>query len=142
MGGRIDYACSILSVAAEPIHNKSVQAIAMLSRARSPVLPELATAHEQGLNGFDIYSWNAVFLPKATPPEIVAKMVEGRLRKSLGEITLTGQLFVKDPDVTIEKLLKGARASVTAFERFEVGAGSEKRTDDFGAEVARLATGS
>src|SRR6185437_760463 len=42
------------------------------------------------------------------PPEIVAKMVEGRLRKSLGEITLAGQPFVKDPDVTIEKLLKGA----------------------------------
>jgi len=69
------------------------------------------------------------------PPEIVAKMVEGRLRKSLGEITLTGQPFVKDPDVTIEKLLKGAQAQVVAFERFEVGAGIEKRQDDFVAEV-------
>jgi elongation factor Ts len=69
------------------------------------------------------------------PPQIVAKMVEGRLRKSLGEITLTGQLFVKDPDITIEKLLKAARAEVTAFERFEVGAGIEKKQDDFVAEV-------
>ena len=69
------------------------------------------------------------------PPEIVAKMVEGRLRKSLGEITLTGQAFVKDPDVSIEKLLKGARASVTAFERFEVGVGIEKKQGDFVAEV-------
>jgi elongation factor Ts len=69
------------------------------------------------------------------PPEIVAKMVEGRLRKSLGEITLLGQPFVKDPDVTIEKLLKGAKAEVTAFERFEVGAGIEKKQDDFVAEV-------
>jgi elongation factor Ts len=69
------------------------------------------------------------------PPEIVAKMVEGRLRKSLGEITLTGQPFVKDPDITIEKLLKNAKAEVTAFERFEVGAGIEKRQDDFVAEV-------
>jgi elongation factor Ts len=69
------------------------------------------------------------------PPEIVAKMVEGRLRKSLGEITLLGQAFVKDPDVTIEKLLKGAKAEVTAFERFEVGAGIEKKQDDFVAEV-------
>lgn len=69
------------------------------------------------------------------PPQIVAKMVEGRLRKSLGEITLTGQPFVKDPDVSIEKLLKGARAQVTAFERFEVGAGIEKKQDDFVAEV-------
>jgi elongation factor Ts len=76
------------------------------------------------------------------PPEIVAKMVEGRLRKSLSEITLYGQPFVKDPDVTIEKLVKGAKAEVLAFERFEVGAGIEKKADDFGAEVARLATGS
>jgi elongation factor Ts len=69
------------------------------------------------------------------PPEIVAKMVEGRLRKALGEITLAGQPFVKDPDVTIEKLLKGAKAAVLAFERFEVGAGIEKKQDDFVAEV-------
>src|SRR5215469_1977526 len=69
------------------------------------------------------------------PPEIVAKMVEGRLRKALSEITLAGQPFVKDPDVTIEKLLKGAKAEVTAFERFEVGAGIEKKADDFVADV-------
>ena len=69
------------------------------------------------------------------PPQIVAKMVEGRLRKSLGEITLSGQPFVKDPDQTIEKLLKGAKATVRAFERFEVGAGIEKKQDDFVAEV-------
>ena len=74
MGGRIDYTCSILSVAAQPIRDKSVKAMAMLSRERSPVLPELATAHEQGLKDFDIYSWNAVFLPKASPPEIVGKL--------------------------------------------------------------------
>jgi elongation factor Ts len=69
------------------------------------------------------------------PPEIVAKMVEGRLRKALSEITLAGQPFVKDPDVTIEKLLKAAKAEVVAFERFEVGAGIEKKTDDFVADV-------
>jgi elongation factor Ts len=69
------------------------------------------------------------------PPEIVAKMVEGRLRKVLGEITLTGQPFVKDPDVSVEKLLKSAGAEVLGFERYEVGAGIEKKTDDFVAEV-------
>jgi tripartite-type tricarboxylate transporter receptor subunit TctC len=74
MGGRVDYMCSILSTAAQPIRDKSVKAIAMLSRARSPVMPDLPTAHEQGLKDFDIYSWNAVFLPKATPPEIVGKL--------------------------------------------------------------------
>jgi elongation factor Ts len=75
------------------------------------------------------------------PPEIVTKMVEGRLRKSLSEITLTGQPFVKDPDVTIEKLLKGAKAEVAAFERFEVGAGIEKKQDDFVAEVMAQVSG-
>jgi elongation factor Ts len=69
------------------------------------------------------------------PPEIIAKMVEGRLRKSLNELALTGQPFVKDPDITIEKLLKNAKATVTSFERFEVGAGIEKRQEDFAAEV-------
>jgi elongation factor Ts len=69
------------------------------------------------------------------PPEIVAKMVEGRLRKSLNEITLAGQPFVKDPDQAIEKLLKTAGAQVTAFERFEVGAGIEKPAEDFVGEV-------
>ena len=69
------------------------------------------------------------------PPEIVARMVEGRLRKALGEITLAGQPFVKDLDVTIEKLLKGAKAQVVAFERFEVGAGIEKRPEGTGPAV-------
>jgi elongation factor Ts len=69
------------------------------------------------------------------PAEIVAKMVEGRLRKSLGEITLLGQAFVKDPDQTVEKLLKSAKATVRAFQRFEVGAGIEKKQDDFVGEV-------
>jgi len=69
------------------------------------------------------------------PPEIVARMVEGRLRKALGEITLAGQPFVKDLDVTIEKLLKGAKAEVVAFERFEVGAGIEKKPDGAGPTV-------
>jgi len=76
------------------------------------------------------------------PPEIVAKMVEGRLRKALSELTLTGQPFVKDPDVSIEKLLKGAKAEVLAFERFEVGAGIEKKQDDFVADVMAQVKGS
>lgn len=79
---------------------------------------------------------------KAKPADIVAKMVEGRLRKTLGEITLSGQPFVKDPDVTVEKLLKGGNSKVTAFERFEVGAGIEKKQEDFVAEVMAQVKGS
>jgi elongation factor Ts len=72
---------------------------------------------------------------KGKPPEILAKMVEGRLRKQLAEITLLGQPFVKDPDTTIEKLLKGAGAKVLRYARLEVGAGIEKKKEDFVAEV-------
>jgi elongation factor Ts len=71
------------------------------------------------------------------PPEIVAKMVEGRLRKFLAEITLLGQPFVKDPDITVEKLLKKSGARVVQFVRYEVGAGIEKRQDDFVGEVMK-----
>jgi elongation factor Ts len=69
------------------------------------------------------------------PPEILAKMIEGRLRKYLAEITLVGQPFVKDPDTTVEALLKKSKAAVTRFVRFEVGAGIEKKQDDFVNEV-------
>ena len=69
------------------------------------------------------------------PPEIIAKMVEGRLRKYLAEITLLGQPFVKDPDITVEKLLKKSGAKVVQFVRYEVGAGIEKKQDDFVSEV-------
>ncbi len=69
------------------------------------------------------------------PEEIVAKMVEGRLRKFLAEITLTGQPFVKDPDITVGKLLQQAGASVTRFVRYEVGEGIEKKADNFVEEV-------
>ncbi|MGB8693137.1 MAG: translation elongation factor Ts [Steroidobacteraceae bacterium] len=68
-------------------------------------------------------------------PEIAAKMVEGRLRKSMAEITLLGQPYVKDPDQTVEKLLKTAGARVREFVRYEVGAGIEKKQDNFVAEV-------
>ena len=68
-------------------------------------------------------------------PEIAAKMVEGRLRKSMAEITLLGQPYVKDPDQTVEKLLQTAAARVREFVRYEVGAGIEKKQDNFVAEV-------
>jgi elongation factor Ts len=69
------------------------------------------------------------------PVDIIEKMVQGRLKKHLGEITLLGQPFVKDPDTTVEKLLKAKGAEVAAFARFEVGEGIEKKQEDFAAEV-------
>jgi elongation factor Ts len=72
------------------------------------------------------------------PPEIVAKMVEGRLRKHFEEVTLVGQPFVKDPDKRVRDLLKASGASVKRFLRFEVGEGLDKKRGDFAQEVAAL----
>ena len=69
------------------------------------------------------------------PPEIIEKMVTGRLSKFLREITLAGQPFVKDPDITVGRLLADAGAEVTKFDRYEVGAGIDKRQDNFVEEV-------
>jgi tripartite-type tricarboxylate transporter receptor subunit TctC len=74
VGGRINYVCPITSTAVAQIQGKRVKAIAMLSKERSPVLPDLATANEQGLTGFDAYIWNAIFVPKNTPDAIVKKL--------------------------------------------------------------------
>ena len=70
------------------------------------------------------------------PAEIIEKMVVGRVRKFLEEISLTKQSFVKDPDVTVGELAKKAGAEVVAFVRYEVGEGIEKEEVDFAAEVA------
>lgn len=75
------------------------------------------------------------------PAEIIEKMVVGRIQKFLKEITLLGQPFVKDPDQTVEKLLKGANAKVAGFVRFEVGEGLEKKTENFAEEVMAQAKG-
>jgi elongation factor Ts len=69
------------------------------------------------------------------PENIIEKMIEGRIRKFLGEITLLGQSFVKDPDQTVGKLLEDAGASVVVFHRIELGEGIEKKAENFADEV-------
>jgi len=69
------------------------------------------------------------------PQEIIEKMVAGRIRKFLAEVTLVGQPFVKDPETTVGNLLKRAGAKVVRFVRYEVGEGIEKEEGDFAAEV-------
>ncbi|NCN42984.1 MAG: elongation factor Ts [Piscirickettsiaceae bacterium CG_4_9_14_3_um_filter_43_564] len=73
------------------------------------------------------------------PAEIIEKMIEGRMRKYLQEITLLGQAFVKDPDQSVEKLLKASGASVNNFVRLEVGEGIEIEETNFADEVAAAA---
>jgi len=75
------------------------------------------------------------------PANIIEKMIEGRIRKYLGEITLVGQPFVKDPDQTVGQLLESKGASVAGFVRYEVGEGVEKKSENFAEEVMAQARG-
>ncbi len=75
------------------------------------------------------------------PDNIIEKMIGGRLKKFLGEVSLTGQPFVKDPSTSVGDLLKSNNASATAFVRYEVGEGIEKKEEDFAAEVMAQAKG-
>jgi tripartite-type tricarboxylate transporter receptor subunit TctC len=74
MAGRIDYACLSGTVAIPQIESQAVKALAILTKDRSPSLPALASAHEQGLSNFHASTWYAVFLPKRTPAPIVEKL--------------------------------------------------------------------
>jgi len=80
-------------------------------------------------------------LESGKPADIVEKMLAGRIRKYLAEITLLGQSFVKDPDKTVETLLSDAGAKVNRFVRYEVGEGIEKKVENFADEVMAQVNG-
>ena len=109
--------------------------VAMHVAAVNPAVVAPADMPEEQLQKErEIYTAQAADSGK--PPEIVEKMIEGRIRKYLSENSLTEQAFVKDPDVTVGKLVKAAGASIAGFTRFEVGEGIEVEKVDFAAEVA------
>ncbi len=103
VGGRIDYVCPITSTAIAQIQGKRVKGIAMLSKTRASILPDLPTADEQGLAGFDAYIWNGLFVPKDTPDAIVQKLhdaavaamntpaVDQRIRRMGGALVAPGR---------------------------------------------------
>lgn len=78
-GGRIDFLCEIITTAKPPVDSGSVKALAMLTKQRSPVLPNLPTAVEEGVP-VEAYTWNALFAPKNTPAEIVGKLNEAMVQ--------------------------------------------------------------
>jgi len=92
-------------------------------------MPEDVIAKEK-----EIYTAQALESGKAA--EIVEKMIGGRVKKFLAENSLVEQPFVKDPDLTVGKLVSSAGASVSSFVRFEVGEGIAREEVDFAAEVA------
>ncbi len=75
------------------------------------------------------------------PEQVIEKMIEGRMKKFLAEITLVGQPFALNPDVTVAQAAKEAGAEITGFIRMQVGEGIEKKEEDFAAEVAKAAQG-
>lgn len=82
-----------------------------------------------------------IAMQSGKPREIAEKMVEGRMRKFTGEVSLTGQPFVMDPSQSVGDFLKTSGATVSGFIRFEVGEGIEKVEEDFAAEVAKITGG-
>merc|ERR1712080_58162 len=75
------------------------------------------------------------------PDAVIEKMIVGRMKKFLGEVTLLGQQFVINPDLTVEKAAEEAGATIVGFVRMQVGEGIEKEKEDFAAEVAKAAQG-
>jgi tripartite-type tricarboxylate transporter receptor subunit TctC len=74
IAGRLDYICNYISLAVQAVGTGQVRALAIFARERSPVMPSLPTAAEQGLVGVDAYTWNAIFAPKGTPAAVVARL--------------------------------------------------------------------
>lgn len=101
--GRVDYICDVISGALPLVQSQAVKPIAYLSLKRSSVLPQIATAHEQGLPDFDTSSWHAMFFPAGTPDAIVR-----RLNAALGETLDTA---------TVRERLEALGATPVAAER-------------------------
>ncbi len=74
IAGRIDYFCPVVTIAVPQIESEKVTGVAILTKYRSPVLPELPSAHEQGLIDFAANTWFGIFLPRAAPAPIVQKL--------------------------------------------------------------------
>ncbi|EAR52204.1 elongation factor Ts [Oceanicola granulosus HTCC2516] len=75
------------------------------------------------------------------PEQVIEKMIEGRMKKFMAEVTLLGQQFVVNPDQTVAQAAEEAGVAITGFVRLQVGEGIEKKTEDFAAEVAKAAQG-
>jgi tripartite-type tricarboxylate transporter receptor subunit TctC len=119
ISGRVDYLCDIITTAKPQIDAGTVKPIAILTRARSKVLPDVPTAIEQGFN-VEAYTWNAFFLPKGTPEAIVQKLnhatVEAMKTPSVREkLESAGLQFVSDDRTTPEYLAKFVQSEIAKW---------------------------
>ncbi|SHJ86679.1 Tripartite-type tricarboxylate transporter, receptor component TctC [Bradyrhizobium lablabi] len=119
MSGRVDYLCDIITTAKPQIDAGTVKAIAILTKARSPVLPNVPTAIEQGFD-VDAYTWNAFFLPKGTPEAIVRKLnqatVEAMKTPALRQkLEAAGLILVSEDRTTPEYLAKFVQSEIAKW---------------------------
>ena len=122
LAGRIDYSCNFIVTALPQIKGGTVKALATMTKERTPLLANLASAHENGLANFDVSNWNAFFLPKATPSEIIQKLHDATVATI---DTPTVQDRLKEIGVTIvtperrspEYLAKFVVSEIKKFER-------------------------
>lgn len=123
-------------VALDIVNEDLAKDIAMhIAAMRPEYLNESAVPAERIAKEKEIFLAQTQETNAGKPADILEKIVAGKMGKFIKEITLLGQPFVKNPDQTIEALLKGAKATVTEYARFEVGEGIEKKTTDFVSEV-------
>jgi tripartite-type tricarboxylate transporter receptor subunit TctC len=119
MSGRVDYLCDIITTAKAQIDGGTVKPIAILTRQRSPVLPDVPTAIEQGFD-VEAYTWNAFFLPKGTPDAIVQKLnratVETMKTPAVREkLESAGLIFVSDDRTTPDYLAKFVQSEIAKW---------------------------
>jgi tripartite-type tricarboxylate transporter receptor subunit TctC len=119
MSGRVDYLCDIITTAKAQIDGGTIKPIAILTRERSPALPNVPTAIEQGFD-VEAYTWNAFFLPKGTPQEIVQKL-NLATREAMktpairDKLEAAGLEFVSDDRATPEYLAKFVQSEIAKW---------------------------
>lgn len=115
LAGRIDYFCALGAAAMAPLEGGTAKAIAILSRERSPLFPNVASAHEQGLTDFDSYFWSGFFLPRGTPADVTQRLLNATA-DTLN--TLSTRERLRNAGVTV---VAADRRSPDYLKRFLVG---------------------
>jgi tripartite-type tricarboxylate transporter receptor subunit TctC len=117
IGGRIDFLCEIITTAKPQIDGGAVKAIAIMTKTRSPALPNVPTTIEQGMPNLEAYTWNAIFLPKGAPDNVVKKLNDATVQAMKTPAVRTkleglGAVFVSDDRTTPEYLGKFVRSEI------------------------------
>jgi tripartite-type tricarboxylate transporter receptor subunit TctC len=127
IGGRVDFLCDIITTAKPQVEGGTVKAIALLSKMRSPALPHVPTAVEQGTD-LEAYTWNAFFLPKGAPADVVKKLHAATIQAMKAphvrsKLEALGAVFVTEERTTPEYLAKFVRSEIEKWEKPIRGAG-------------------